>query len=66
VIKDVEELTPETKTSPLGQTKTRCTPISAYSAEPAQHIAAEIALLAGGRCSEGGLVEDLAAGIPLV
>ena len=64
MVQDIEKLGPETKPDSFGDAKHPLYPdIGLRSTEAAQHIAPEIALLAGRRRSECRLVEDLAAGI---
>jgi len=64
VVEDVEQLGPEPKRHLLSKVKLPLQPnIGLRSSETAQDVAAKIALLTNGRCSEGRLVEDFAARI---
>ena len=64
VVENVEELGPEAKRQPLGESELALQGhIGLPGSETAQHIAAEIALLTWRRYSESCLVENFAAGI---
>src|SRR5262249_42762825 len=61
VVKDVEELGPEAKAGAFGDAKHPLHPdIRLRRVEPAQHIAAEVALLPRGRCRKSRFVQNLA------
>jgi hypothetical protein len=64
MVEDVEELCSEAEIHLLGESKLPLNgKVHLGCSEGAQHIAAEITLLAGRRCSEGRTVVNLAPGI---
>jgi hypothetical protein len=67
VVKDLEELGVETKPHLLGDAKHPLhSNIRLRGVEAAQHVAAEITLLPGGRCRKGSFIENLVPpGYPL-
>ncbi len=64
MVEEVEELASEAKHYLVGQAKLPLKrDIGLPGSETPQHIAPEIALLAGGRCGERGWIESLASRI---
>ena len=63
VIENIEELSSETKPHLLSDVKLALQRhVRLPGSEPAQHVAPEIPLLAGGRRGKGRFIEDFAAG----
>jgi hypothetical protein len=64
VVKDIEKLSSETNPYLLGDAKLPLqSKIGLPSSETPQHIAPEITLLPGGRCSKSCFIKNLAARI---